>query len=137
MNAPFGVQYGLKMRAYSLDLRTRVVGAVDKQIGTQTEVASLFGVGCTFIKKLLRQRRASGTLAPKSHGGGHVPKLAGPQREVVRSYIVHEQNDATWEEVQAYVASKLGVEVSQATVSRVLQSLDLPRKKTSGGQRAR
>jgi len=125
------------MRAYSLDLRTRVVGAVDEQMGTQTEGASLFGGGCTFIKKLLRQRRESGTLAPQSHGGGPVPKLAGPQREVVRSYIVREQNDATLEEVQAYVASKLGVEVSQATVSRVLQSLDLPRKKNSGGQRAR
>ncbi len=125
------------MRAYSLDLRTRVVGAVDKQIGTQKEVASLLGVGCTFIKKLLRQRRESGTLAPKPHGGGHVSKLAGPQREVVRSYIVQGQNDATLEEVQAYVASKLEVEVSQATVSRVLQSLDLPRKKNSSGQRAR
>jgi transposase len=125
------------MRAYSLDLRTRVVGAVDKQIGTQKEVASLFGVGCTFIKKLLRQRRESGTLAPKPHGGGHMPKFTGPQREVVRSYIVQEQNDATWAEVQASMASKLEVEVSQATVSRVLQSLDLPRKKTSSGQRAR
>jgi transposase len=125
------------MRAYSLDLRTRVVDAVDQQMGTQKEVASLFGVGCTFIKKLLRQRRESGTLTPKSPGGGHVPKLAGPQREVVRSDSVQEQNDATLEEVQAYVASKLGVEVSPATVSRVLQSLDLPRKKNSGGQRAR
>ena len=124
------------MRAYSLDLRTRVVSAVDKQIGTQKEGASLFGVGGTFLKQLLRQRRQSGTLAPQSHGGGHVPKLAGPQREVVRSLIVQEQNDATLAEVQAYVASKLGVEVSQATVSRVLQSLDLPRKKNSGGQRA-
>ena len=125
------------MRAYSLDLRTRVVDAVDKQIGTQKEVASLFGVGCTFSKKLLWQRRESRTLAPKSQGGGHGPKLAGPQREGVRSSIVQEQNDATLEEVQAYVASKLGVEVSQATVSRVLQSLDLPRKKTSSGQRTR
>src|SRR5512133_487687 len=125
------------MRAYSLDLRTRVVDAVDKQIGTQKEVARLFGVGCTFIKKLVRQRRESGTLAPKPHGGGHVPKLAAPQREVVRSYIVQEQNDATLAEVQAYVASELGVEVSQATVSRVLQRLDLPREKNSGGQRAR
>jgi transposase len=114
-----------------------VVDAVDKQLGTQKAVASLFGVGCTVIKKLLRQRRESGTLAPKSHGGGHVPKLAGPQREVVRSYSVQEQNDATLAEVQAYVASKLGVEVSQATVSRVLQSLALPREKNSGGQRAR
>jgi len=121
------------LRAYSVELRTRVVDAVDKQIGTQKEVASLFGVGCTFIKKLLRQRRESGTLAPKPHGGGHVPKLAGPQREMVRRYIVQEQNDATLEEVQAYVASKLAVTVSTATVSRVLQSLDLPRKKNARG----
>ena len=49
---------------------------------------------------------------------------------------MQEQNEATLEEVQASVASKLEGEVSQATVSRVLQSLELPRKKTSGGQRA-
>ena len=106
-------------------------------MGTQKEVASLVGVGCTFSKKLLRQRRESGTLAPQPPGGGHGSKLAGPQREVVRSYSVQEQNDATLAEVQADVVSKLEVEVSQATVSRVLQSLDLPRKKTSGGPRAR
>ena len=123
------------MRAYSVDLRTRVVDAIDKQLGTQQEVARLFGVGCTFIKKLLRQRRESGMLAPKPHGGGHVPKLRGAQREVVRSYILQEQNDATLAEVQAYVARKLAVTVSTATVSRVLQSLDLPRKKNARGQR--
>ena len=123
------------MRAYSLDLRTRVVAAVDKQLGTQKEIASLFGVGCTFIKKLLRQRRQSRTLAPKAHGGGHKPKLAEAQREEVRSYIMREQNDATLAEVQAYGASQLAVPVSLATVSRVLQSLDLPRKKNARGQR--
>src|SRR5437660_184054 len=118
------------MKAYSLDLRTRVVDAVDKQRGTQKDVAQLFGVGCTFIKKLLRQRRETGGLAPKPHGGGHVPKLDEIKREVVRSYILKKHNDATLEEVQAYVARPIGVGLSQATVSRVLQSLDLPRKKT-------
>jgi len=114
-----------------------VVEAVDKQRGTQKAVAQLFGVGCTFIKKLLRQRRETGSVAPKPHGGGHVPKLDNAQREVVRRYILKKRNDATLEEVQAYVASQVGVEVSQATVSRVLQRLDLPRKKNAGGQRAR
>jgi len=125
------------MKAYSLDLRTRVVEAVDKQRGTQKEVAQLFGVGCTFIKKLLRQRRETRSLAPKPHGGGHVPKLNETKREVVRSYILKKQNDATLAEVQAYVARQIGVGLSQATLSRVLQSLDLPRKKNAGGQRAR
>ena len=126
-----------RMRAYSLDLRTRVVKAIDKQRGTQKEIAQLFGVGCTFIKKLLRQRRETGSLAPKPHGGGHVAKLDSAQGEVVRRYILKKRNDASLEEVQAYVASQVGVEVSQATVSRVLQRLDLPRKKNAGGRRAR
>jgi len=66
-----------------------------------------------------------------------VPKLDETKREVVRSYILKKQNDATLAEVQAYVARQIGVGLSQATLSRVLQSLDLPCKKNAGGQRAR
>lgn len=124
------------MKAYSLDLRTRVVEAIDRQVGTQQVVATLFGVSCTFIKKLLRQRRETGSLAPKPHGGGQVAKLEEAQREQVRAYILRTRNDATIDEVHAYVVTSLHREVSRATVGRVLQSLDLPRKKNAGGQRA-
>ena len=123
------------MKAYSLDLRTRVVEARDRRMGTQQEVATLFGVSCTFIKKLLRQRRETGTLAPKPHGGGQGAKLAAAQREKVRASILRTRNDATVSEVHAYVVTSLRREVSRATVGRVLQSLDLPRKKNAGGQR--
>ena len=121
------------MRAYSLDLRMRVVEAVDRQVGTQQEVATLFGVSCTFIKKLLRQRRETGSLAPKPHGGGQVAKLAEEPRERVRTYILRTQNDATVSEVHAYVVTTLQLPVSRATVGRVLQDLDLPRKKNARG----
>ena len=124
------------MRAYSLDLRTRVVEAIDRRVGTQPAVATLFGVSCTFIKKLLRQRRETGTLAPKPHGGGQVARLAEAEREHVRAYILQTRNDATVSEVHTYVAMTLGRRVSRATVGRVLQSLDLPRKKNASGQRA-
>ena len=124
------------MQAYSLDLRTRVVEAVDRQVGTQQEVAKLFGVSCTFIKKLLRQRRETGSLVPKPHGGGQVAKLAEKEREQVRTYILRTQNDATVSEVHAYVATTLRRVVSRATVGRVLQDLDLPRKKNAHRQRA-
>jgi|SRR5215475_5826876 len=124
------------MKAYSLDLRTRVVEAIDRQVGTQQVVATLFGVSCTFIKKLLRQRRETSSLAPKPHGGGQVAKLEEAQREQVRAYILRTRNDATIDEVHAYVVTSLHREVSRATVGRVLQSLDLPRKKNAGGQRA-
>ena len=124
------------MKAYSLDLRTRVVEAIDRRVGTQQEVATLFGVSCTFIKKLRRRRQETGSLAPKPHGGGHGAKLTEDQREQVRAYILRTQNDATVSEVHAYVGMTLQVLVSRATVGRVLQALDLPRKKNARGQRA-
>lgn len=124
------------MKAYSLDLRTRVVEAIERRVGTQQEVATLFGVSCTFIKKLRRQHRETGSLAPKPHGGGQVAKLTKERREQVRTYILRTQNDATVSEVHAYVETTLHVAVSRATVGRVLQILDLPRKKNTRGQRA-
>jgi hypothetical protein len=57
------------MKAYSLDLRTRVVEAMDRRVGTQPEVATLLGVSCTFLKTLLRQRRERGNLAPTRTAG--------------------------------------------------------------------
>lgn len=124
------------MRASSEDLRRRIVGAVDREVGSQGKVAALFGVSRAFVKKLLRQRRETGSVAPKPHGGGHRPKLDGKKCEAVRAYIVEVQDDASLAEVQAYVERRLKVTVSQATVSRVLQHLGLPRKKNACGQRA-
>ena len=122
------------MKTYSLDLRARIVEAVDRHVGSQGEVAALFGVSRTFVKKLLRQRRETGSVAPKPHGGGHPPKLDNKKREAVRSYILAGQADASLGEVQRYVARRWKVGISEATVSRLLARLGLPRKKNSGGQ---
>jgi transposase len=122
------------MKTYSLDLRTRLVEAVDRQVGSQGEVAVLFGVSRTGVKKLLRQRRETGSVAPKPHGGGQPPKLDAKKEEAVRSYILDVKNDASLVEVQTYVARRWQVGMSQATVSRLLASLGLPRKKKLRGQ---
>ena len=57
------------MKTYSLDLRTQIVQAVDRRVGKQGAVASLFGVSRTFVKKLIRQRRDTDSVVPKPHGG--------------------------------------------------------------------
>ena len=89
-----------------------------------------------FLKKLLRQRRETGTRAPNPPGGGQVAKLAEAQREKVRAYMRRTQHDATVSEVHTYVATTLQRQGSRATVGRGLQSLDLPRKKNASGPRA-
>ncbi len=47
-------------RAYPPELRSRVVAAVEQDELTIAEIASVFSVGLTFIKKMLRLQRAGG-----------------------------------------------------------------------------
>ena len=49
------------MRPYSLDLRERVAAAVDHQEGSQRQIARRFRVSPSFITRLLRLRRRSGS----------------------------------------------------------------------------
>ena len=125
------------MQAYSLDLRTRIVAAVDAKRGTQQEIAALFGVSHAYVKKLLYLRRTTGSITPKPHGGGQPPKLTPPQYDRVRTYIEQTRNDATVDEVQRFITKRLWVDVSRATAGRVLQRLGLSRKKNAGRHRTR
>jgi len=59
------------MKAYSLDLRQRVLQAALSGDHTIAEVAGLFGVGTAFVNKMLRLHRAGVDLAPRPHGGGY------------------------------------------------------------------
>lgn len=118
------------MKAYSLDLRLRVVDAIARGEGTLEEVAAYFRVGLTFVKRMLRVHRQSASLAPKPHGGGAQPALNDWQRERLRA-AVETRPDATLKELQEVVAAECQVRVSEATLCRELQRLHLPRKKKS------
>ena len=52
------------MRAYSNDLRQRVVAACDAGDATREQVAARFAVSVAWIRKLLAQRRDTGAIAP-------------------------------------------------------------------------
>src|SRR5947207_11281173 len=75
------------MAAYSLDLRERIVEAVERQVGSKRKIADLFGVHESFIYKLLRQKRERGDIAPLPHGGGAQAKLSEEQRQVLPDLI--------------------------------------------------
>ena len=117
------------MRPYPQELRVRVVAAVEQGEHSIPEIARLFNVGVTFVKKMLRLHRAGDDLAPR-HGGGPKPSLKEPEHEVLREHIAA-QPDASLAELQQVLAQRRAVSVSQATLCRALQELDLPRKKES------
>lgn len=117
------------MGAYSVDLRERIVEAVERQIGSKRKIAEVFGVHESFIYKLLRQKRERGDIAPLPHGGGAPAKLSGAQVQQLPA-LVAATPDATLEELRIQVQKKARVAVSLSTICRGLQALGLSRKKS-------
>jgi transposase len=116
------------MKAYSLDLREKLLHAYDERRGSQRALAALFGVSRAFVENLLQRRRTTGTIAPRPHAGGRPPSCDMAARELV-TLLLQEQPDATLEELCAQLGQRRGVWVSVPTMSRLLRRLGLPRKK--------
>lgn len=123
------------MRAYSLDLRRRVLAAALSGEHTIAEVAALFGVGTTFVNRMLRLHRTAQDLAPRPHGGGRRALLSAAHLKLLRAEL-RRNNDLTLEELRTRLADKARVAVSIPTLGRVLQRLDLPRKKSRSPRRS-
>ena len=120
------------MKAYSNDLRQRVVAAYDAREGTQEQVAARFAVSTSWVRKILRQRRTTGSIEPRPHGGGRAPAFDGAAAAQLRA-AVRADNDATLEELRRVA----GVACSAAAVCRTLARLGLTRKKSRGGRPSR
>lgn len=66
------------------------------------EIAARFGVGPTFVKKMLRQHRETGDLTERPHGGGRPASLSLKQRRLLQQKVQREQ-DISLSELQAYL----------------------------------
>jgi transposase len=117
------------MQAYSFDLRARVVSAYEKGGNTIAGIAERFAVGQTFLKKMLRQKRETGSEERLPQRAGAKPILSAPQRTWLAKQI-HDLPDATLAELQERFAQEKHVALSVATVCRELKALGLPRKKS-------
>jgi len=113
------------MRTYSIDLRERVIRAYDENLKTQQEIARLFKVSVPWIKKLLRQRRRTGSLAPLPHGGGWTPKFSGQALQDLKTRV-GQNPDATLQEL----LEQSGIDASIMAVHRALERLRCRLKKS-------
>jgi transposase len=112
------------MRAYSNDLRERIVAAVERGDHSLRQLAQLFAVSLSFIVRLLQRKRRTNSVQPEPHAGGTPRKLDADALARLRQ-LVREQPDATLAELRA----RLGVCCSLATLCRALQRQRLTRKK--------
>jgi transposase len=117
------------MKAYSLDLRQKILRACDQRLDSQRNIAMLFGVSQSFVEKLLRRRRATGDISPRPHAGGRRALCDATALAHVRR-LVHEHPDATLAELSVQLETQHGLRVSVPTMGRIVLHLQLPRKKS-------
>src|SRR5688572_1898386 len=108
------------MNAYSKDLRVRVLDALDRGV-PRKEVAGLFGVSLSTIKRYLKRRREGKDLQPKPSTGRRRRILASPQEKRALWEQLEENDEATLERHCQLWEQKRGVRVSIATMSRAIR----------------
>lgn len=113
---------------YSVDLRQKILLALEEGGKSQREVAELFHVSLTFVETLLRRMRAGDGIAPKPHAGGQPSRLDGAARERLRAWLA-EQPDLTLAELAERLRHECGIPTCLSHLCRILQKLKLPRKK--------
>jgi transposase len=121
-------------RPYSIDLRERVVDAVERGGLSRRQAAARFGVGVSTVITWVRRFRETGGVAP-GQMGGHRPKAIAGEHEIWLLERI-KGKDFTLRGLVAELAER-GLKVDYRTVWSFVHAAKLSFKKNSGGQRTR
>lgn len=119
------------MAAFSLDLRQRVLDAALAGDATEQAVADRFRVSRSFVQKVKRLHRTTGSIAASTARRGPKPALSDDDRAALVAWA--DGSDATGAELAERLAAERGVHVRAGTVNRALLAAGLtPKKRRSG-----
>lgn len=110
------------MRAYSADLRQRVLADCDAGMSCR-DAAAKYSVSPAWVRRLKQRRRETGSTAPTPQRHGSPPKWAPHAERIALS--VREAPDATLEEHRR----RLGLDLGISTLWRAIDALGLTVKK--------
>src|SRR5215211_1025477 len=105
------------MKAYSEDLRTKIVQAIDQRGMSKSQAARLFGISLSSVKRYARLANQGESLAPRKGGGR--PLEADIRRRPA----------ATIADRRHFLESLTGKTLSVPTLRRLLKRMGFSRKK--------
>jgi transposase len=108
------------MKAYSEDLRKKILQAVDRGM-PKSEAARTFGVSRSSVKRYAAARREGRPLAPRKHPGPE-PKLDERARKILQA-DVEARPATTLKDRCRFLEEAVGVSVSESTLSRLLRKM--------------
>src|SRR3989304_3094827 len=136
-------------KAYSNDLRRKLLEAYDRGEGGLRELAERFGVSSPYAWKISAQRKRTGQVERVEQRHGPESKVTGAVEQRLRTWV-RQQPDLTLVEIQERLWETARLPVSVPRVWQVLRRMQLrlkknhstPRNKTrrrisSGGRRGR
>ena len=118
------------MRAYSMDLRERVLRDSDAGMKAAA-VAFKYHVSASWVRRLKQRRRETGEVAPRQQRYGRHPVLASQVHTLAA--LIREQPDRTLAELQV----ALDTSASLATIWRAVKQLGFTLKQNGARVRTR
>lgn len=116
-------------RAYSNDLRRKVLEAHAAGKGSMRVLAEWFGVSLGWVEKISQQQRKTGQTERVEQRHGPLSRATPAVEEMLRQEL-RQAPDQTLAELKAKLHDQQGVELSVTQVWRVLQRLGLRLKKS-------
>ena len=113
------------MRAYSEDLRTKIVQAVERGM-PKAQASRLFGVSVSSVKRYARLAREGRSLAPRK-GGGRPPKADEVTRKLLEEDL-QKRPAATIAERRRFLENLTGNSLSEPTLRRLLKRMGFSQK---------
>lgn len=109
------------MKAYSNDLRRKLIEIYEKEKISQRQLAARFNVSLNFITTLLRRYRNTGGVDPAPRPG-RKSLLSAADLKQLESLVV-EQPNHTLAELCQQLEARTGISISRTTMVRCLEKL--------------
>jgi transposase len=118
--------YCIHMKGYSIDLRQRVLAAVERGM-PRPEIVRTFGVSLGTIKRLLAKQRIGADLAPRAPSGRR--RTIAPEQHAALQDQLDAHPDATFAQHAELWNAMHGTALSQWTLGRAIRRVGWTRKK--------
>jgi transposase len=124
------------MQPYSLEFRQKIIDTYAEENTSQRQLAQRFRVASSFVQKILKQYRETGSIEPKQRLEQTPTKLNSAQLDILKN-LVEANNDATLAELCDLLFQETNIRVGVSTMFRMLKKQDLTLKKNTSSERKR
>jgi transposase len=120
------------MKAYSEDLRRKIVQAIEQRGMSKSQAARLFGISLSSVKRYSRLASQGESLAPRKGGGR--PPIADETTKRLLEEDMRTRPAATVADRRRFLMGFAGKTLSEPTLRRLLKRMGFSRKKGVWGR---